>query len=224
MSDFDKEAEREKLRKKYERDKEKREASEQMSELLLQGATMTNRHCPECHSPVFRYDGQEFCPTCRKEVSEDGELLDPETEHRASDAEASEAGASDAESVDGAAADATEAESVDATSADEADEPAESEDALELSEETSPTPAPDTRPARVQPPATRDSNVGTRRTDADEPLDTEDGTLRDAEARLIREIATLTRRVEETRDVGRKRDLLAAARDAAETLEAVRRL
>jgi len=40
----------------------------------------------------------------------------------------------------------------------------------------------------------------------------------------VAEIGSLTRRAEETRDVGRKRDLLAAAREAAETLETVRRL
>ncbi|PSP49614.1 hypothetical protein BRC75_03120 [Halobacteriales archaeon QH_7_69_31] len=75
MSDeFDREAEREKLREKYERDQQKREASERMSELLLQGATMTNRHCPECQSPVFTYEGTAFCPTCQREVTEDGEL------------------------------------------------------------------------------------------------------------------------------------------------------
>jgi uncharacterized Zn finger protein (UPF0148 family) len=68
MSDFDKEAEREKLREKYEQDQEKREATEQMSELLLQGATMTNAHCSDCGDPIFRYDGQEFCPTCEKAV------------------------------------------------------------------------------------------------------------------------------------------------------------
>jgi len=66
--DFDKEAERERLREKYERDKKKREATEQMSELLLQGATMTNAHCSDCGDPIFRYDGQEFCPTCEKPV------------------------------------------------------------------------------------------------------------------------------------------------------------
>jgi len=77
MSDFDKEAERERLREKYEQDKQKREATEQMSELLLQGATMTNAHCSTCGDPVFRYDGQEFCPTCEKavdrEASADGQ-------------------------------------------------------------------------------------------------------------------------------------------------------
>ena len=67
MSDFDKEAEREKLREKYEQE-EDREATEQMSELLLKGATMTNAHCSDCGDPIFRYDGQEFCPTCEKPV------------------------------------------------------------------------------------------------------------------------------------------------------------
>ncbi|WP_336328668.1 Sjogren's syndrome/scleroderma autoantigen 1 family protein [Halovenus sp. HT40] len=70
---FDKEAEREKLKEKYEHDKEKRQATEQMSELLLQGATMTNAHCSECGDPIFRYEGQEFCPTCEKPVDRGGE-------------------------------------------------------------------------------------------------------------------------------------------------------
>jgi len=71
MSDFDKEAEREKLREKYERDEENRESTEQMSELLLKGATMTNAHCGSCGDPIFRYDGQEFCPTCEEVVTDD---------------------------------------------------------------------------------------------------------------------------------------------------------
>ena len=64
MSDFDKEAERERLREKYEAEREDREATQHMSELLLKGATMTNSHCGNCGDPIFRYDGQEFCPTC----------------------------------------------------------------------------------------------------------------------------------------------------------------
>src|SRR6056297_697389 len=71
MSDFDKEAEREKLREKYGEEEEKRKATEQMSELLLKGATMTNAHCTDCGDPIFRYDGQEFCPTCQKPVARD---------------------------------------------------------------------------------------------------------------------------------------------------------
>jgi len=65
MSDgFDKEAEREKLREKFADDEEERAHTQRMSELLLQGATMTNRHCDDCGDPIFRKDGQEFCPTC----------------------------------------------------------------------------------------------------------------------------------------------------------------
>jgi uncharacterized Zn finger protein (UPF0148 family) len=70
MSDFDKEAERERLREKYERDKAKREATERMSDLLLKGATMTNAHCGECGDPVFRHDGQEFCPSCQTVIGD----------------------------------------------------------------------------------------------------------------------------------------------------------
>jgi uncharacterized Zn finger protein (UPF0148 family) len=65
MSDFDKEAERQRLREKYEKDTERREETQRMSELLLQGATMTNSHCNECGTPIFRYQGTEFCPNCQ---------------------------------------------------------------------------------------------------------------------------------------------------------------
>ncbi|MFP9060872.1 Sjogren's syndrome/scleroderma autoantigen 1 family protein [Natrialbaceae archaeon A-chndr2] len=64
MSDFDKEAEREKLRKKYEKDKQDREATQRMSDLLLKGATMTNSHCNTCGDPLFRQSGTTFCPSC----------------------------------------------------------------------------------------------------------------------------------------------------------------
>ncbi|MFB6250255.1 MAG: Sjogren's syndrome/scleroderma autoantigen 1 family protein [Halobellus sp.] len=66
MSDFDEEAERRRLREKYEKDQERRKETQQMSELLLKGATMTNQHCGECGSPIFRYEGQEFCPSCQR--------------------------------------------------------------------------------------------------------------------------------------------------------------
>jgi len=65
MSDFDKEAEREKLRKKFARDEEKRAETQRMSELLLKGATMTNKHCEQCSDPLFRYNDQTFCPSCQ---------------------------------------------------------------------------------------------------------------------------------------------------------------
>ncbi|WP_276252117.1 Sjogren's syndrome/scleroderma autoantigen 1 family protein [Haloarcula rara] len=83
MSDFDKEAEREKLREKYGKEEEKRKATEQMSELLLKGATMTNAHCTDCGDPIFRYDGQEFCPTCQKPVARDQGESDEDVDDQA---------------------------------------------------------------------------------------------------------------------------------------------
>ncbi len=62
--EFDKEAEREKLREKLEKDERKRQETQRMSELLLQGATMTNDHCERCGDPLFRDGGETFCPTC----------------------------------------------------------------------------------------------------------------------------------------------------------------
>jgi len=251
--DFDREAEREKLREKYERDKAKREASERMSELLLQGATMTNRHCPECHSPVFSYEGTAFCPTCQREVTEDGELAgeagagaesgDAEptdddgaatADARAStDDDAANGEAADADArADGKTAEASPSESGTAPETDAIGEPAGAEEPTtgagpsvdeertgphsdgrrQPSEETRPAPTPERRPARVDPPARREERDDGRRG------------LDDAEAALVREITNLTRRAEETRDVGRKRDFFAAAREAAETLETIRRL
>ncbi len=262
MSDFDREAEREKLREKYERDKQKRKASERMSDLLLQGATLTNRHCPACQSPVFRYDGRSFCPTCEREVTEDGELrggdepaaADPEANARES-TDPDAGSAADREGGDAAADSGAEAEAdgrldpQSETATNRTPEPAAEGDRkaggkrAEATESAPPTPSRDRRPARVDPPATSDAEppAGRSGSDADADADagegeqsrtrqraeetrSERGTLREAERTLIEEIASLTRRAEETRDVGRKRDLLAAAREAAETLEAVRRL
>ena len=91
MSDFDAEAERKRLREKYEAEEESRKQTQQMSELLLKGATMTNRHCGECGSPIFQYEGQEFCPNCQR-------TAEAEAEEAAVEAGATEAGgAADAE-------------------------------------------------------------------------------------------------------------------------------
>jgi UPF0148 protein len=69
---FDEEAVREELREKYEDDREDREATARMSELLLQGATMTNDHCDRCGSPLFRQDGRTFCPNCQQTAQRAG--------------------------------------------------------------------------------------------------------------------------------------------------------
>ena len=61
---IDKEALREELREKYERDEREREATQRMSDLLLKGATMTNAHCGTCGDPLFQQNGTTFCPSC----------------------------------------------------------------------------------------------------------------------------------------------------------------
>lgn len=70
MSEFDKEAERERLREKFAQDEAERASARHMSELLLQGLTMTDRHCPECGAPLFRDDERTFCPECERDVAE----------------------------------------------------------------------------------------------------------------------------------------------------------
>ena len=222
MSDFDREAEREKLREKYERDKQKREASERMSELLLQGATMTNRHCPECHSPVFRYEGKQFCPTCQKEVTgeEDAGSDGEETEQTT----ASETDDGGPETEGPTAPDGSDQQGELETETDRKGPSTVPEGDSERTAVDAPAPSDDRRPARVDPPARGDRRAG-RNDRRETEYHSEDGEeFRDAEASLSREIGALTRKAEETRDIGRKRDLLAAAREAAETLQAIRRL
>ncbi|WP_424017098.1 Sjogren's syndrome/scleroderma autoantigen 1 family protein [Halorientalis pallida] len=106
MSDFDKEAEREKLREKYGDDEDDREATERMSDLLLKGATMTNAHCGTCGDPIFRYEGQEFCSTCQEVVSEadDGQ---GDADQAADDQPAETDQPTDTQSADGATAGTT---------------------------------------------------------------------------------------------------------------------
>ncbi|NUB90048.1 hypothetical protein HTZ84_17770 [Haloterrigena sp. SYSU A558-1] len=95
MSDFDKEAEREKLREKYERDQEERQATQRMSDLLLKGATMTNAHCGTCGDPLFQMDGTTFCPSCHGNPDAvEGTQLEAQSAEEAPD-----------ESADGTAAD-----------------------------------------------------------------------------------------------------------------------
>jgi len=100
MSGFDEEAERERLREKYEQDQEKRAATQRMSELLLKGATMTNSHCDACGDPLFRHDGRTFCPTCQAADGDAAGNGDADT-----DAEAAGNGDADAAADTSSAAD-----------------------------------------------------------------------------------------------------------------------
>ena len=65
MAKNDKDVEREKLRLQFEKEAKSRESAQVMSSLLLQGATMTRKHCKTCGDPIFRREGEEFCPSCK---------------------------------------------------------------------------------------------------------------------------------------------------------------
>ncbi|MDR5671851.1 Sjogren's syndrome/scleroderma autoantigen 1 family protein [Halalkaliarchaeum sp. AArc-GB] len=184
MSDFDKEAEREKLREKYERDREKRQSTQVMSDLLLKGATMTNRHCDSCGDPIFRYDGQEFCPTCQRSEADEG---------------ASEPSPGDGDEVDETATDhqSTASGGVGADGVDQ----------------RKPSPGasgPSNDPGRGYPSDSVDPS----------PVD---GGLSEAHDSLVRTVVKFSRAAESTDDPRRAREALSAAREAAETLEALRR-
>jgi uncharacterized Zn finger protein (UPF0148 family) len=193
MNGFDEEAERERLREKYEQDQEKRAATQRMSELLLKGATMTNSHCDACGDPLFRHDGQTFCPTCQT------------TEQGASEADASaEAGT---ESASASASPPT------ADADPQADEPESAAPDRRAPSNADAAAAPDRAPApesRTNHPSTAAANAA-------------GASLDDARASLSRTLVRYARAAEETDDPRRATELLGAAREAAETLAALDR-
>ncbi|WP_132059232.1 Sjogren's syndrome/scleroderma autoantigen 1 family protein [Halorussus amylolyticus] len=210
-SGFDKEAEREKLREKYEQDKKDRENTQRMSELLLQGATMTGKHCNECGDPIFRYDGQEFCPTCQREV--DGGR-----------GEAADAGKNETESADddrGEPTDPTTQTEAANRTTDEpegasTDEPRVEIDGVRVADRHA------DRSNLRDPPSQRGRNHDhSGRSASGSKAGTAD--LSPARESLVRTLTDLARRAEETDDVARARDLLAATREAAEALAALDR-
>lgn len=77
--EFDKAAERERLREKFEAEEADRASAQHMGELLLRGARMTDRHCPECGTPLFAEDGATFCPECEREVVAPDEVQSADT-------------------------------------------------------------------------------------------------------------------------------------------------
>ena len=209
MSDFDEEAEREKLRERFAEDEKKRETTERMSELLLQGATMTDTHCENCGDPLFRYDGQTFCSTCQHAVAEGDSAAGTEpaepTDERADTSEAT--------THDGTAASDGRRIAVDDThTATDADGAAERERAgTPERAHAEPTPTHDRR----APPSQSDGSTGSR-------PDTEGDDLAETEASLARTLRRQATAAEGADDLGRAREHLAVAREAAEALAAVR--
>ena len=215
MSDeFDKEAEREKLRKKFAKDEQEREHTQRMSELLLQGATMTNRHCDDCGDPIFRKDGQAFCPRCHTvdaaDVQQDDVAASP-TDHPSQ-----ASGANSPMDADTA---------VGANSTTDTDSTARANNTVGAADPRSqPTPS---DASAVDSPAASFSIDASDSLDADrttaQPGDTHaaettTGDLHDARRSLVRTVTRFARTAEQTEDPRRAREHLQAAREAAEAL------
>ncbi|MFC7228284.1 hypothetical protein N0B31_12790 [Salinirubellus salinus] len=205
MSDFDKEAEREKLREKFAKDEQKRERTSRMSELLLKGATMTNKH-HDCGSPIFRWEGEEFCPTCQGTPDGEG-VAQVEGEQDAAAAEAAD----------------VEVETPAERPSEEAPSPETANGTPETADRT-PARAPDTAPetaADAQAPTPEPTRTPTPTGAASTAG--QGGELDEARASLTRTLTSLAQQAEATSDLSKRRDLLAAVEDAAEALEATKR-
>ncbi|EMA53061.1 Sjogren's syndrome/scleroderma autoantigen 1 family protein [Halococcus thailandensis] len=205
MSEFDKEAEREKLRERFAEEDEKRETTEQMSELLLQGATMTDTHCDRCGSPLFRYDGQTFCPTCQQS--------------------ADDSGADDRTATTDANDETTAANANDEQSASEQPRTQPNPSGEQTTRTPTQQPQNPTQPAQNRQTAARtDGTIRTNEQQPDPAARPASGAsdLEAAEASLSRTLHELAATAEETDDLGRTREYLAAAHEAAEALDAMR--
>ncbi|WP_293029292.1 Sjogren's syndrome/scleroderma autoantigen 1 family protein [Natronococcus sp.] len=241
MSDFDKEAEREKLREKYERDKAEREATQRMSDLLLKGATMTNSHCGTCGDPLFQQDGTTFCPSCHG---------NPDAV-QGTDLEAQPAEGSTAEAADENGAENRPQPEIDGTrSATDEDGPGTDPERAGQTADADPAGASSDRPASPPSESTADREVRTqsendqsrsketdraqsdrhhadsgrrppadrsRRTNASRTDD-----LENARASLVAALEKFSREASETDDPRYARECLEAAREAGETLETLR--
>ena len=218
MSDFDEEAERERLREQYEREQQKREATEHMSDLLLKGATMTDAHCDTCGDPIFRYDGQTFCPTCKQEVDPEGTA-----DAQADEASAQSAAESTAEAATGDGSDEqapeTQTTQTESTSDEGGWDPSTATAGRDQRRSTPETAERDAAAPteRVEVPAVApDSGPDPSRSASESP-----GDLHDARDALETTLVTFAQQAAATDDPRRARDALEAAREAADALTAL---
>ncbi|SIR93963.1 Sjogren's syndrome/scleroderma autoantigen 1 family protein [Natronorubrum thiooxidans] len=241
MSDFDKEAEREKLREKYERDKQERQATQRMSDLLLKGATMTNSHCGTCGDPLFQQDGTTFCPSCHGNPDAvEGTNLEAQPAEESSDRPAATelpAHGEDREPAAESGSTDDEAAVGDRDADDQPQQPAEtpadkrhtratdspsSADASDRDEDASATetqPQTDTPGRNTAAPATGDMRSA-RRPPATSP--SASGDLEAAHASLVQALEKFAAEAAATDDPRYATECLEAAREASETLETLR--
>ncbi|ARS91748.1 Sjogren's syndrome/scleroderma autoantigen 1 family protein [Natrarchaeobaculum aegyptiacum] len=237
-SGIDKEALREELREKYERDERERESTRRMSDLLLKGATMTNAHCGTCGDPLFTQNGTTFCPSCHGgPEGVDGPDLEGEsdattagTDEPAAGTDRSETGASHDrpaetermasgdEGVDTSSTPASPSETADSGSVATGS----TDDDAELTLGTDRIASGTHRSADSSTPD-RDPTGRTpdRRVD-DRPPARPDDTLASARANLERALEKFAAEAAAADDPRYARDCLAAAREAGEALETVR--
>ncbi|WP_121744177.1 Sjogren's syndrome/scleroderma autoantigen 1 family protein [Natronorubrum halophilum] len=241
MSDFDKEAEREKLREKYERDREERRTTQRMSDLLLKGATMTNAHCGTCGDPLFQQDDTTFCPSCHgnpdavrgtdleaQPAAESADEADSETaSERTADREPSsrtaetESAATDGSSADAAKPDRQRSQPSDADTAD--DPQRSSTDTAAASPSRAVEPSPGQSPPQTDSAgrdiARRSAADDRRRASSSQPAD---GDLEASRASLRQALKKFASKAAATDDPRYAKDCLEAAREASETLETLR--
>lgn len=208
MSDFDREAEREKLREQFAEDEQRQESTERMSELLLQGATMTNKHCDTCGDPIFRYDDQEFCPSCQGDRQEATETADqPVSERQPANQRPEQSTGPRSDSAQSAS-----------DSGQRSEEPMNSASDAEQARQdihVDRTNPPVSEPQSASHAVGRDEIEGTR-------ASTGIGDLGEARGALVRTVTRLSRQAETSDDLGRTREYLTAATEAAEALAAVK--
>ena len=199
MSDFDKEAEREKLRKKYADDEAKRANTKRMSELLLKGATMTNQHCDECGDPLFSHDGQTFCPTCQAGTQRPADAQQQADTQQPTDTQQANGAQQPTNTTQPAAASQSAPEQSTQTSADapatNGHPSAGGAQPTDTTQQPHPQPSPSAAASTEGLTAARQSLVGT--------------------------VTRFSQRAAEADDPRRAKELLSAAREAAETLRAL---
>ncbi|RZV11947.1 Sjogren syndrome/scleroderma autoantigen 1 (Autoantigen p27) [Natrinema hispanicum] len=231
MSDFDKEAEREKLREKYERDKQERKATQRMSDLLLKGATMTNTHCGTCGDPLFQMDGTTFCPSCHgnPDAVEGTDLeAQPADEQPSTDQSESDQSAAD-ESTPAAPSEPTAAATSDASTAEtDVNNQRESSVTTPSRDERQPTPQADVESSQTDVSSrTADNRASEPGASSRSPVPTQrqqpaDGDLEAAHNALVRTLEKFATEAAATDDPRYARECLEAAREAGETLSTLR--
>jgi uncharacterized Zn finger protein (UPF0148 family) len=236
MSDFDKEAEREKLREKYGEDDDETD-TRRMSELLLKGATMTNGHCEECNDPLFRHNGQTFCATCQANgqqspTTQQGDTDQPEPAQQTDDTQQHTEAAQQTEPAQQQPP-AAQQHTADTQQPTNSTQPADERPPADASQPTEQQSTPTQQSTQTQSPAADQPTAQQPTTQQPTTQQQPDATdtapqhspaaadLTTARQSLVGTITRFSQQAAKADDPRRAKELLAAAREAAETLRAL---